>query len=720
MEHGARLVAGLSIGALWLLLWLPCASADDPPDAPRGPASWAPAPAPEQPPSLRPDEGSGDLPSHLAVQCPGQGVCTEKLTGLPLRVLPKSFSSVYKTKQAAPPNIARANVAAFSPLYVFAREDLDLSDPANPLGWYQVGQSEKGPPLGWMQAKDVLEWKQALLVSYTHPGSGEKARQRVLMFRDLAELRRLAESPQRERDALAVYERIEQGDIPPAVVSKEPERFVDITRKFYLLPVIEFATVDILGDEARYLQIAAALPGARGPDTLRDPGYRDKALRQPSPLDSGEAKELGIDLVFVMDMTISMQPYIDRTKEAMAEIAQRITQQAIKEKIRFGLVGYRDDVSTTPGLGFTRKNFTPELVSVESLTGLLENEAKAAAVSSRGYSEEVFAGVEMGLDSAWSKNTLRFIVLVGDASSHPEGHEQNTTGKNAAILRQAARDEQIHIVAMHLQDPKHRDDHPLALAQYSALSKIRGEDRSAIVEVDIKEPEAFQSAVETIAGEVARTIAAAQREELSDKAQESAILTTSHQTPNAVQQAENAIQGVIRAALVEYLGKDADPPKDIVAWAFDRDLTDPAVTALDVRVLVTKEQLSDLTEAVDQVVTALARAEFTQMQFFDALQSVAGQTLKRPDAIRQANTLAETDLLPAYLESLPYKSEILWLDKEKYASMPAEGLARLESHLRAKVRQYRDINEQVDGWVRLNEADPDGKKVFPLHLDYLP
>ena len=110
----------------------------------------------------------------------------------------------------------------------------------------------------------------------------------------------------------------------------------------------------------------------------------------------------------------------------------------------------------------------------------------------------------------------------------------------------------------------------------------------------------------------------------------------------------------------------------------------------------------------------------SQMQFFDALQGVSSQAMKNPEAINQFGTLAESGLLPAFLQGLPYRSEILSLNAEMYASMTAEQRAALERSLRAKLQQYRDINEQVDGWVRLNDSDPDINKVYPLHLDYLP
>jgi hypothetical protein len=94
--------------------------------------------------------------------------------------------------------------------------------------------------------------------------------------------------------------------------------------------------------------------------------------------------------------------------------------------------------------------------------------------------------------------------------------------------------------------------------------------------------------------------------------------------------------------------------------------------------------------------------------------------MKNPDAIGQAEKLAETGLLPKFIEALPYHSEILSLTEDSYASLTADQRASLEASLHAKLQQYRDINESVDGWVKLNPADSDARKVFPLHLSYLP
>jgi hypothetical protein len=361
------------------------------------------------------------------------------------------------------------------------------------------------------------------------------------------------------------------------------------------------------------------------------------------------------------------------------------------------------------------------LVDIDTFIDLLGREARAAGVSSIGYAEEVFAGVESGLESNWSENALHFVILVGDSSSHPVGHEQNTTEKDETVLRLSAEEAQVHMLAIHLKDPRHPEDQGTARTQYSALSRIRGKgEDSAFVEIDTGETDTFQAAVGAITEEFSEILAQVRGGQLDMLEKTDREAGEAENEPEAVTAAKKATQDIAGAALVEYLGREADPPKDIIVWALDRDLSNPAIRTLDVRVIINKHQLSDLVVALDRIIGAMEEAELTQTQFFDALRGLSSQTMKNPEAIDQSATLAESGLVPLYLESLPYKSEISSLNAEMYASKTAEERVGLERSLRAKLQQYRDINEKVDGWVRLSETDPEMNKVYPLHLDYLP
>ena len=464
-------------------------------------------PVVEPPPIPQPAKPSMKREVTLVVTCEGEGVCREQETGQPLRVLPKSFSHVYKSKKGEADNIAIENIPGFKSLYVFAREDLDQgqNSPTDPGGWYQVSYGVKGPAIGWMQARDVLEWKQALIVSYRHPGLEDMRRDPVLMFRSLDALREVVESPVRENVMTMLYGKISKGDIPPLLASKEPERYVDIDEKFYLLPILDFEVEEINGDEVRYLQLAAAVPRKRGTDILEDEDYWKESETEQG-VSEKQAKELKIEVVFVMDMSRSMQPYIDSTRDAIKELVRSIASDDVKNNVSFGLVGFRDDTRKIAALEFTSKNLTPELVDVDTFVKLLEEEARATSIGSMDYAEEVYAGVDTGLGSAWAGDAIRILFLVGDASAHEPGHEQSTTGKNAEVLNQAARTAGVRIFAVHLLDPKMTSDHAIARRQYTVLSQFDGADESALVEVSTDDKDGFSKIVKTSTGIIFNTI----------------------------------------------------------------------------------------------------------------------------------------------------------------------------------------------------------------------
>ncbi|MCG5502195.1 vWA domain-containing protein, partial [Ectothiorhodospira lacustris] len=649
------------------------------------------------------ETASGGSVREDDIRCTGDVPCVEIATDLALRGLPRPFSHIYREPRVEEGMIAVANVPAFRPLYVFERSDLDFTQGADPRGWYRVG-ANRARSDGWMQAKDLLEWRQALLVSYTHPGDAIEGRNPVLMFRDLKALEAVVDDLDMAGRARAIYQGISKGEVPESVISIEPARFVDITRQFYMLPIIDWQETRIHGDDARLLQLAAAVPRQRGADTLEDDAYRTQSLVSRTQAGSS-AGELSVDIVFVIDTTRSMQPFIDMTREAVIRMTRQFTDETTG-RFRFGLVTFRDSTEVIPALEYVTRNHTPTLVDGNTLVELLGNSARATQVGSLDYAEEVFAGVDTALRSQWREGALRFMIMVGDAGSHPKGHPQNVTGKDETDLRRELDDAQIHLLSIHLQDPRAAEDHPIAQAQFGRLSRIRGdESRSALEAVNAFDEAEYQALVDRVTGGINRLLTT------TIGAEASAAEASATAEPVL-----ESVSNLWQAAMVEYIGRDANPPKDVVAWSLDRDLVNPADRALDVRVLVNREQLSSLAQSLDMVVQALMRAEVTQAQFFEALQGVAGQTMKRPDEIGQGARLAETGLLPAFIQSLPYRSDILSLTDEMFAGMTTEQRSQLEWSILAKLEQYRAINEQVDAWFRLNDADEDRDMVYPLHL----
>ncbi len=694
------------------------------------------------------------------IDCKAGAVCKERSTQLPLRALPRPFSSIYKSQDAKEDNIFTANLKSFNPVYIFARENIDYSDPSEPKGWYQVGATVK-QPLGWMQAKDLIEWKQALVVTYTHPGTGEDdKRNRVLMFDNKAALETLVESSDRQKDTQELYTQIEKKEDPKNVISMEPKEFLNIENTFYILPVLDFKLETRFDDEARLLQITAAVPGERSSpgkeSTLTNPTFlSDMAGPAADPLKGDVAKNLTVDIVFVMDMTNSMGEYIEMTKQAIAETAKIITADPeVKKAVKFGIVGYRDNVKLMPQLEFTAKNFTPETLEDIKFVDFISQEVKAAEVGSNDYEEEVFAGVTEALNSTKWRDGLRFIVVVGDASSHEPGHPQSTTELDAPRVRSLLDASNAYVAAIHLREQRASPDWAVAEQQFSAMATNKGSTEPLLININVEDPLNFETGVKLFAGKLGKLIAGAKSGRALDPSKiaqgdgismestptqpaPSIAATSTAATPSEEQPQTNpdmdkfdeGINKAIAAALIDYLGsKEGKPPRDVTAWVMDRDLIDPRKKALDVRLLISRDDLNTLIMAVERVTDALATAELTQMKFFESLQSIVTQGVKGEDikfdknqVLSEAKT-TEQMLVPKWIEGLPYKSAIQDMSDEKFEAMTPDQRADLDKSLKAKLQFYKDISEKVDAWVALNDADKasSANKVYPLKLEDLP
>lgn len=62
-------------------------------------------------------------------------------------------------------------------------------------------------------------------------------------------------------------------------------------------------------------------------------------------------------VVFVIDSTISMDPYINRTREAIKQVYDQIEKENLGEQVKFGLVAFRSSTKAVKGLEYTSKMF---------------------------------------------------------------------------------------------------------------------------------------------------------------------------------------------------------------------------------------------------------------------------------------------------------------------------------------------------------------------------
>lgn len=178
------------------------------------------------------------------------------------------------------------------------------------------------------------------------------------------------------------------------------------------------------------------------------------------------------------------------------------------------------------------------------------------------------------------------------------------------------------------------------------------------------------------------------------------------------------------AMQLAYLGEktNSKAPPVFKAWITDRDLIKQNIPTTDVRVLLTKSQLSDLSDVMKQILDAANEGLISPTEMFDRLRSVAATMGADPNQLKQNGNakLADMGVLGEYLEDLPYHSEVLNLDEETWKSWDGLAQEKFIRTLNTKLRHYQRYNADVDRWVALAKDSDARDNVYPVPLEMMP
>lgn len=583
-------------------------------------------------------------------------------------------------------------ITPFSVLYVYARKALDGRD------WLQVGGDSDGTTLGWLPAEHGIDWKQTLTVGFRDPAN----QPRVLLFRDRDSLKNLI-----DKGDVDTYRRLRElaaeGNAENSPVAAiQPEGYIDIRKDFYLVPILNHEDVLVGPNQARLLHVASV--------PLRDAGPTTGAYRA--------------GIVFVIDTTISMGPYIERTRSTMRRVYDAIEAADLSDKVSYGLVAYRDNTKAVPGLEFTSRIYA-NLTEGSSGAAFLDRirSVRPASVSSEGFNEDAYAGIQEAIQAIdWSGYFARYVILVTDAGPRLAGDALSTTGLDTESLRRLARDKDIALWVMHLKTPAGNENHGYAEGEYRRLSTVSGigEFYYPVATGDV---DSFERAL------------AAMTQQLSGQVRDAAQgrppmqrVETKAAPGTELAAFQDKVARLGYALRLRYLqeAEGQAVPALFDAWMVDRDLDDPADRAVDVRVLLTRDQLSDLHEVLRKVLITAEEGALAPQDFLDELKSLAATISRDPEAAKTATravggeSLADLGYMREYIEGLPYQSEVMTLDLGQWQQWSAQRQFDFINKLDGKVAYYRAMHDNVDLWVSLDGGPIDGDSVYPLLLEALP
>lgn len=605
------------------------------------------------------------------------------------------------------------SVPAFSRYYVYERTD------NGGLPWIRVGPDTKGSMVGWLDEACTVEWKMQLTLAFTNPAN----RNPVLFFESREKVEALVDSELPAMAIAPIMTELDNTGKAAGVVAKEPELAVNQQQNFYLLPIFDFEELYTqAGEPMRALSVASVTKQDRASE-------KDKSsAKAPDPSAAADQqsslKAFSAAVVFVIDSTISMGPYIDRTREAVGSITKQIESAGLGDQVKFGLVAYRGNVEAVANLEYASKLYV-DPVTVTSGADFLQKIAdlKPAAVSTPSFNEDTYAGLNTAIeDIDWKQFGARYMVLITDAGAITGQDKLSTTQLDAAQVRLAAKEKGIAIYTLHLKTPAGKRNHPIAQAQYEELTFNEVVGRSFYYPVDAGSVEGFGQRVDGLASSIVDQAKMAYE---GETAAGSALLAQAAEpTTDPVETLRRDAILMGHAMQLAYLGEKqgTQAPNVFTAWVLDRDLANPSRPTTEVRVLVTKNELSDMSATVQSIVDAANQSHISPTNMFEQLRSVAATMGRDPSQLNQSEqtNLAELGLIGEYLEGLPYQSDVLNLDEQTWKSWSAAQQQQFIRNLSGKLALYRSFNADLDRWVALAPDADAGDNVYPVPLEALP
>ncbi len=602
------------------------------------------------------------------------------------RVLSKPGATLSNAAGGAPGSA----LPAFSVLYVYQRQEVDGSP------WVRVGAASDGRSDGWLPAAQVSDWKQSLVLKFTE----RSGRAPVMFLRQSADVEKLLADPAAAKGVLAKAQKNSEDN--GQVLALEPAASAVPQNQFYLLPIFDAKeSFDENGQPAQLLNVASIDPGATA------------AAKPATPVIDANADAFRTAVVLVVDTTVSMQPYIDQIRDVVHELQTRIAERGELDSVSFGMVGFRSSIKKTPGLEYVAKT----LISLDQGRDPqrfldMARQVKASSVSSHSFNEDAFAGVMQAVDGMdWSGYGGRIILLVTDAGALRKNDPFAATQRNEAEVRQAALGKQIKIYALHLRTDAGKKTHAGAESQYRVLTADAnpqiGDLYTAVPGGDVRK---LGERVDEIGSVFANLV----HQVRSNTPQPVPLLSAAPSLAD-----KSAAVGY--AMHMDFLGRKSasQAPQLVSAWTADRDLTNTALPAFQVCVMLTKLQLNDLQQSLKLIVDAARKTQTSPKDFFQEIASASAYMSRDPQALRKGGNLADGGLLGEYLEGLPYRSKSLSMTQDLWLSLSVAEQEDFIDELDSKIRLYETFHNDLANWVRFGAAEP-GDALYRVPLSTLP
>lgn len=565
----------------------------------------------------------------------------------------------------------------FTPLYVYERGQ----------GWLNVGKGTNKAD-GWIKADLTTPWNQSLTLLF----SNRSQRDPVIFFRDTRALQDICDAPDMSERLVSLQLAVAKKKTGPEVVASEPmTSSVDLDR-FYLMPILEMQEPY---EGTKFLRVASIDPG-------QIPGSQYHQGKGGTASDPTTKKAPRTGIAIVMDTTVSMQPYIEQSRQLIKTIYDRLQKEKLAEHVGFAFVAFRNSTAAVPELEYV-STVVSDFVTASNRKELESRlaEVREAKVSTHSFNEDSLAGVYNAIESlSWDEYDSRIILLVTDAGPLPSDDRYRSVAMEPQEMADFAGQKGIWIVAVHIKTPAGASNHDYAEQAYRTLSMKNGSAQYQSIKTSNPREGAryFAAVAESLAKTMEQVVTLTTQGKMLTRPKDAAPKNPEEDAAQLAQRLGYALQ-------LEYLGRAnrTPAPQVVSSWITDMDLAHLArgqrVPNVEVAVLLTKAQLNDLHAQIGAIIDNAERTKKTDStDFFQGILSASARTARDPNMPTQGKTLAELGVLGEFLDGLPYRSEVMLLTEEDWYRKSIGEQTAFINRLKSKLARYEEYDRDRKNW----------------------
>lgn len=635
----------------------------------------------------------------------------------PLKVIVRQRAPIYRT-----PDTTKAALREVPPMRFYYVLPAPGGDPEiykinedEEGWWYRISTREivnEGVQYGFIHSSAVTEWWHREAVGFLPRDASSNSRQRVRFYDD----------QERWQDGYTQFQDFDSANPDTIALGLEP---ASLGNRGFVMPVLDVQRRQVLprDDSEHDLYEVAFITVPRGGEEPAPTEAPEAGAEGAAPVDIGEGEtslqevieDFKVDVVFCIDASGSMQPYIDGVRSAVQELTGdlRSNHAGISDRFRFGLVTFRGpgelEVDCTLREGSTTgeqgSNFVQKISTVVAEGGGEEG-------------EDMLGGMALAVSAMdWHDYGPRVVVLIGDEPGYDPEHQPQWNSSGVGVAELCAQMQPVEnslaaadamrvgkvVISVEIQDSRHGEQ----------LSAVRRRQFQGLTEtpayaglyapIQPGDIQAMKSQITSFIENMLPGVTA---------------LVEAGAEVDSIQADDPALEGIPGPfrAYIEMLqpgsGDDTGALASMQsAWISSNDTW--GATLVSERFLVTKNRLRRLQSVIELVGQELDQPDVNPVVLVEQLQErLLGLSIDQD--IRPSTPLSEVFEI---VGGLPIQTPLMTITPEMIQDQSPRDRARTVDKLSIMASALENQLDDPELWFKLDENDDDRDMVAFISID---